>query len=224
MRGERERRSGARSTAAAIVFFAAAAVPGVAQEPKFFVGLRGNIVGSDGEPTNDMLGAGLTGRLRWNERWSLGLALDHSPGFDVERPYEKLGLAGAEVDDEVVDAEATSTSLSGWIERVYTREGRRLEWFWGAGAGFATVDVEDATGPLVAGGTFDIHQEVGTELIALGAGGLRVRLGDRWRLEFAARLEQHFTDWELTDRVSGRTAEYDDYLVKGVHIGIQIGF
>jgi hypothetical protein len=193
-------------------------------EPSFFFGLRGNLVGSDGEPTNDMLGAGLTGRFRLNERWQLGIAVDHSPGFDVETPYAALGIQGAEVDGEVVDAEGTATSLAGWLERVYAREGRRLEWFWGAGAGVAQVDVDPITGPVVGGGTFDIEQEVGTELLAKLTGGFRVRMGERWRLEVAGRLDQHFTDWKLTDRVSGRTGEFDDYLVQGIHVGLQVGF
>ena len=190
----------------------------------FFLGVRTDLVGADGEPANDMLGGGLTGRFVLSERWSLEIAVDHSPGFDVETPYEVLGLAAAEVDGEVLDAGATATALTAWIERTYPREGSRLEWYWGAGAGAATVDVDSIAGPLVDGGTFAIEQEVGTELVVGLTGGLRLRLGERWRLVFGARLEQHFTDWKVTDRVSGRTGEFDDYLVKGLGIGVEVGF
>ena len=61
-------------------------------------------------------------------------------------------------------------------------------------------------------------------LVAASLAGLRVRLGRAWLLEAALRADQHFTDWTVTDRVSGRTGEFDDYLVKGVHVGLQFGF
>lgn len=193
-----------------------------AQDAGFEVGFRLNAVGSDGEPTNDMLGAGVFGRFRLNDRWRLGLALDHSPEFDVERPYEFIGLVGAASAGEV-DASGTSTAFLAWIERVYERPGR-LEWFWGLGGGVATVDVDDVAGPLAGGGTYDITEEVGTEILATASAGLRFRLGARWALETALRLDQHFTDWTVTDRVSGRTGELDDYLIKGAHIGLAYRF
>jgi hypothetical protein len=209
--------------AVAILGLAPVAAPGQGTEPGFLLGLRGDVVGSDGEPANDMLGGSLTGRFRLSDRWSLDIAVGHSPGFDVETPYAVLDLAAAEVDGEVLDAEGTATALTGWIERTYVREGRRLEWYWGAGVGAATVDVDPIAGPLVGGGSFALHQEVGTELIAGLTGGFRLRLGMRWRLVVAGRLEQHFTDWEVVDRVSGRRGEFDDYLVKGVSVGFEIG-
>ncbi len=48
----------------------------------------------------------------------------------------------------------------------------------------------------------------------------RVRLGGRWALAAALRLDHHFTDGTVTDRRSGRTATLDDYLVRGVHLGL----
>ncbi len=186
------------------------------------LGLRLDIVGGSGKPANDILGAGLFGHYRLNDRWWLGLAVDHSPGFDVERPYEFLGLRGAG-DAEEVDAEGTMTSLVAWIERVYERPGR-TEWFWGVGAGAATVDVDDVAGPLEGGGTYAITNDVGTELIATASGGLRWKLGGRWAFEIGLRLDQHFTDWTVTDRISGRSAQIDDYLVKGGHLGLLYRF
>jgi hypothetical protein len=184
-------------------------------------GLRLDIVGGSGKPANDILGAGLFGHYRLNERWWLGLAVDHSPGFDVERPYEFLGLRGA--GEEEVDADGTMTSLLAWIERVYERPGR-TEWFWGVGGGAATVDVDDIAGPLANGGSYAITNDVGTELIATASGGLRLRFGARWAFEVALRLDQHFTDWTVTDRISGRSTQLDDYLVKGGHLGLLYRF
>jgi len=196
---------------------------GEAHDSDFSLGFRFDVVGADGEPTNDMLGASVAGRYRLNDRWWLGMAFDHSPEFDSERPYESLGLVGAASAGEV-DALATANAVTAWIERVYARPGR-LEWFWGLGGGLAVVDVEDVAGPLEGGGgTYDISQDVGTELLAGASGGLRVRLGARWAFETALRLDQHFTDWTITDRVSGRTVKLDDYLVKGGHFGLVFRF
>lgn len=189
------------------------------ESSRFEAGLRLDVLVADGEPANDMPSAGVFGRYRLSDRWRLGFALDHSPEFDVERPYEFIGLVGAASAGEV-DAKGTSTSFLAWIERVYERPGRRLEWFWGVGAGISTVDVEDVAGPLEGGGTYDITQEVGTELLASASGGLRWRFAQRWAFEAALRLDQHFTDWTVTDRVSGRTAALDDYLVQGAHFGL----
>ena len=194
-----------------------------AQDSRFEAGLRLNVLVADGEPTNDMPGAGAFGRYRLSDRWRFGFALDHSPEFDVERPYEFIGLVGAASAGEI-DAKGTSTSFLAWIERVYERPGGRLEWFWGLGAGIATVDVEDVAGPLEGGGTYDITQEVGTELLASASAGLRWRFARRWALEAALRLDQHFTDWALTDRVSGRTGTLDDYLAQGAHFGLAYSF
>src|SRR5215213_8699306 len=132
-----------------------------AQDPRFELGARFNALVADGEPANDMLGGGVFGRYRINDRWRLGLAIDHSPEFDVERPSEFVGLPGDEAFGDV-DAKSTSTALLAWIERVYERPGR-LEWFWTAGGGLASVDVDDASGPLAGVGTYDITQDVGTE-------------------------------------------------------------
>lgn len=200
----------------------ALARPGGAQDAGaaagFDLGVRADIVGASGEPSNDILGAGVLARWPRGERWRLGLALDHSPGFDVERPYELVGLRSAESEGEV-DADGTMTSLSAWLERVHPA-GRRWELFWGVGAGAARVDVDDLSGRLAGGGRYELEQDVGTELLALALVAARLRLGARWWLEGAARLEQHFTDWEVRDRVSGRRARVDDYLVRGVHLAV----
>jgi hypothetical protein len=218
--------SNARWRVAAVVLVVALSLvgPAQAQSPGFDrnIGLRLNIVTGDGEPTNDIPGGGLFGHYRLNDRWWLGLALDHSPGFDVERPFEILGLASAAPDEEV-DADGTMTTFLAWIERVYDRPGR-MEWFWGVGGGGGTVDVDDLIGRRLGGGTYNIVNDVGTELLATASGGFRVDLGSLWAFEFALRLDQHFTDWTVTDRVSGRSATVDDYLLKGGHFGFLYRF
>jgi len=187
-------------------------------EGPFDLGVGLDVVGANGEPANDILAFGVLGHWRWTERWRVGFAIDHSPEFDVERPYELLGLVGDPLVGEI-DASATHTTASGWLERVYPRGGR-IEWFWNVGAGVASVDVDDVEGPLIGFGAYDIATDAGTEILAGVGGGLRVALGTSWRLEAALRLDEHFADWELRDRISGRTASVDDYTVRGVTLGL----
>jgi len=198
------------------------APPAAAQERdgRLTLGGRLDVLAADGEPANDIPTAGVYLRYRLADRWSVGVAVDHSPKFDVERPYEFLGLQGA----EEVDADGVMTSVTSWIERDHPRPAGRLSWFWTVGAGFATVDVDDVAGRLAGGGRYDITEDVGTELLAGGSVGLRWRFGEAWEIEGALRADRHFTDWTVTDRVSGRTTELDDYLVHGVNLGLAYRF
>jgi hypothetical protein len=206
----------------ALVIPGLAAAPTAAENGRFALGLRVNVVAADGKPANDIPGAGLFGHYRLSDRWSLGFALDHSPKFDVERPYEFLGLAGDPEAGEI-DADGTSTAVSGWIERVYGRPERRTEWFWGVGGGVVAVDVDDVEGPLADGGSYAITEDVGTELVASARAGLRLRFR-RWDAEASLGLDQHFTDWTVRDRVSGRTTSLDDYQVTGIRLGARYRF
>ncbi len=86
------------------------------------------------------------------------------------------------------------------------------------------MDVDPVSGPLAGGGSYDITTDVGTEILACASGGLRVHLGSSWALEAALRLDQHFTDWTVTDQLSGTTGQVDDYLAKGGHLGISFRF
>jgi hypothetical protein len=192
-------------------------------DPRWDAGLRLNIIGGTGKPTNDVLGYGLFGRHRLDDRWTVGLGVDISDEFDIERTPELVGLV-QDPDAPVVDSKGSSEGLSAWIERRYGDDDRRLQWFWTAGVGVNSVDVEDQAGPLAGGGTFDIAIDAGTELVASASLGLRVRLAERFLFEPALRLDQHFADWDVTDRVSGATASIDDYLLKGVHLAFAYRF
>jgi len=186
------------------------------------LGVRGMITASDGEPANDIPGFGLFGHWRLGERWSIGFAVDRTE-YDFEEPAKLVGLRQEE-DIEPVDVIAEATVLSAWIERTYPRPSGRLDWFWGAGVGFASIDVPDATGPLAGGGTFDITTEADSEVVVSLLAGLHRRLGERWFLEFALRADQHFADWQVTDRVSGNRGAVDDYLALGGQLGIGFRF
>lgn len=186
---------------------------------RYVVGIRANALAAGGEPSNDMLGVGVYGYYRLQEGWYLGAALDRA-GYDFERPYRILGLAAEEI-----DADASSTSVSAWIERRYAHPGRRLTWFWGAGVGFSSVDVDDVSGPTSGGGTFDITTDAGTETLLVGSAGFRYALADgSWALRGALRVDHHLADWKVVDRASGRSDTIDDYTATGIHIGIERSF
>lgn len=211
-----------RSLSIVLAASALALCPALArgQEGRFDLGVRGQIMAADGEPANDIPGYGLFGHYRLSDRWKLGFAVDTAE-YDFEEPAKILGLQQSE-SVEVIDALAESTTVSAWIERTFGRA--RTEWFLGAGLGFASIDVPDASGPLQGGGRFDIETEADTEIVAQLLGGVRRHIGRRWALEFALRADQHFAKWELRDRVSGRTATIDDYLALGGHLGVSFRF
>ena len=62
-----------------------------AQEETFDLGLRAGGLLASGRPANDMLGYGVFGHYRINDRWRLGFALDTSE-FDFERTASVVGL------------------------------------------------------------------------------------------------------------------------------------
>lgn len=198
------------------------ATPLVAQDTgRFDLGVRGVLSVADGEPANDIPGAGLFGRYRLGEHWRLGVAVDRTE-YDFEQPARLLGLR-QDPAAEPIDSLAEATVVSLWMER--TRGGDRAwDWWWGGGLGFASVDVPAVAGRLASGGRFDIHTEADTEVIASLLAGVDRRLGRRLVLTFALRADQHFADWRVEDRVSGARASVDDYLALGGSLGLAVRF
>lgn len=203
---------------AVVVIALSSQVPGWSQE-RFDLGVRGVLSVADGEPANDIPGFGVFGHYRLKDRWSLGLALDRTE-YDFEQPARLLGLA-QDPALPPIDVVAEATVVSAWLQRDFGRDASPTQWFWGLSLGLASIDVPDAAGPLVgSGGSFDIRTDAGTEVVASALAGWSRRLGRRWFVEFAVRADQHFADWQLTDRVSGARATVDDYLALGGHLGL----
>ena len=194
----------------------------LAQEGEFDLGLRADVMAGDGEPTNDVLGFGLFGHFPLNERWSIGVALDHSPEFDVERTAQILGFEQSGDEEDEIDSKGTSTTLSAWIERVY---GDRFQWLWGAGGGISDVEVDPLEGMRPDGTPFRVETDAGTEFLLVANGGFRYWFGgEKWALSTEIRLEQRFGGWELREVNRGDTAEVDDYLLTGIHFGLSRRF
>lgn len=209
-------------TTLAILTLTALSAPMAAQESKLDLGFQLNALGATGTPTNDILGYGISGRYRLNERWWLGAGIDQSDEFDVERPIEFFGLRGDPAAGEI-DAKGTSTMVRVWIERGLPPH-RRFGLFWGLGAGINFVDIDPVGGPLEGGGTYQIVTAADDEIILSASAGLRWRFGKHWAFEAALRGDQHLADWALVDQVSGATTRVDDYLVRGVTLGLRYHF
>ena len=193
-----------------------------ADEPRFDVGVRFDLSLADGEPANDIPAYGVAARWRPNERWAWGAALDVAE-FDFEEPAKRLGLA-QDPAVEPLDAKAESTELSLWFERTLGAPSARGHWYAGAGLGFVSLDVPSVSGPLAGGGQFEIETDGGNELVLSVLGGRRIEWGERWALDLALHLDQHFADWTVVDRVSGRTASIDDYFTYGGTATLAIRF
>jgi hypothetical protein len=183
------------------------------------VGLRPQVLLGGGDPTNDVIGGGVYARLGISPQWRIGIGLDVSPEFDVERVARQLGIE-QDPNLPVIDAKASSKTVLVWVDRTYRADGRSFAWFWTAGLGINSVDVDSASGLRADGGEFDVVIDAGTEPLLHGSTGVRWYFGQHWELELAFRLEQHFADWKLEDRASGRVATQDDYLLYGLHVGI----
>jgi hypothetical protein len=193
--------------------------PAAAQTERFEIGFRGLILLGKGNPANDMVGAGIVGRFEVNDRWLLGLALDNVK-FDYETPNRTLGIAAA----TVVDGLNEWRRVSVFAERRYDGP-RTWGWHWLAGVGSAAVDdVGNVSGQRAGGGSFDIETTADDELHFFAGAGLHRTLARRWLLETSLTIEQHGTDYQLMDRVSGARGIVGSHSVYGIAIGINYSF
>lgn len=186
------------------------------------VGARVSVTLANGVPANDIPGYGIFGLYRLNDQWTVGVGLDRTE-YDYEDPARLIGIS-LDPAAEPIDAKAEGTVLSAWVERSFSAPKSRTEWFLGAGLGAASVDVPNAIGPTLGGGTFDIRTEADTEIIVSILGGVRRKFGERWFVEFTLRADQHFADWTSTDQVSGESTTIDEYFAYGGQLGFGYRF
>lgn len=193
-----------------------------AQDSKVDIGLRANVLLGDGIPANDILGAGVIGRYRLSNGWFIGFGLDGYK-YDFERPASVLGIK-QDPNEDVIDAKADSTVLSGSFGRLYNETDRGFDWFWSLGLGFASPSVEDVFGPTDTGGTFDLTFDVGNEIHLMGSIGTSYNSSSKWSTSFAARIEHHFMDIVITDRVTGETGKIDSQSPVGAYLSLNYRF
>lgn len=191
-------------------------------EAEYEVGLRANVLLGDGIPANDILGFGVIGRYQLRDGWIAGAAFD-TYDYDFERPSLVLGIAQDPAVKDI-DASASNTVLSGFFGRHYGDSSRGFDWFWTAGLGIGFPDVDDISGPTDMGGTFDLTFDAKTEIHLMGTLGTSYHFTPAWSATFAARLEHHFMDIQITDRVSGSTRKVDSQSPVGAYLSINYSF
>ena len=103
-----------------------------------------NIVGASGKPSNDIPGLGFIVHRRLTEEWYLGLSLENSTDFDVERPNEELDIDSV----SETDALATMNMITVVAERRFPLESENWTGFWNLGGGIADIDIDNATGDV----------------------------------------------------------------------------
>jgi hypothetical protein len=193
-----------------------------AEESKFELGLRGNVLLGDGVPANDILGYGVMGRFRLSDGWFIGAGID-TYAYDFERPWKLLGLT-QDPNVPTIDASAENTVFNGSFGRLYNETNHGFDWFWSLGLGFASPSVDDVSGPTDTGGTFYITTDTGNEFHVMATLGTSYSFSEHWSTTFAARLEHHFMDVLITDTVSGNTAEIDSQSPLGAYLGLNYRF
>jgi hypothetical protein len=209
-------------TAIAIFAMCLLSLPAHAEESKFEIGLRANVLLGDGIPANDILGVGVIGRYGLNDGWFIGYGLDMYD-YDYERPASYLGI-GQDPNEDVIDAAADATVFNGSIGRLYNQTNRGFDWFWTLGVGYSLANVEDVSGPTDTGGTFDLTFDVSNEIHLMATLGSSFNFSESWSASFAARLEHHFMDVLVTDRVTGETAKIDSQSPVGAYLSLNYRF
>ncbi len=215
---------GIRNVRKTVAILAIVLVSGIsyAQDSKVDIGLRANVLLGDGIPNNDVLGLGVIGRYRLSNGWFVGAGIDMYD-YDFERPASILGIV-QDPNENTIDASTESTVLFGSFGRLYNETDRGFDWFWSLGLGFASVSVDDVSGPTDTGGTFDLTFDVGNETHLMGTLGTSYNFSKRWSTSFAARVEHHFMDVTVTDRVTGATAKIDSETYTGAYLSLNYRF
>lgn len=186
------------------------------------IGAHANIVGGRGEPSNDVLGIGIIANYTLNEKWFMDIELILSEA-DFERPWQTLGLV-QDPNEKTIDAVYTSTALLFHFGQNIAMDSPTLGAYWTAGIGFNSVDVDDVSGPLDGGGTFNITTDAGTETLLGMKLGIRQALGEKWSANYALRYDYHLADWKVTDTISNTTTNIDNYSTYGILLGVSRKF
>ena len=125
---------------------------------------------------------------------------------------------------DVIDADGTSTVLGGLIGREYGDANTGWRWFWSLGLGVGIPNVDDISGPIDGGGTFDLDIDAGTEIQLLSTLGTSYYFTSKWSASFTARVEHHFMDIRITDRVSGAETSIDSQTPVGAYLSLNYRF
>lgn len=192
------------------------------EDPKYDIGVRGNVLLGDAVPANDILGFGAIGRRHLSDGWFAGFTLD-TYDYDFERPSLVVGIP-QDPAVKAIDASASNTVVGGFLGRQYGNRNRGFDWFWTTGLGIGFPDVTDISGPTDTGSMFDLTFDAGTEIHLMTSLGTSYHFTPAWAVSLALRLEHHFMDISVTDRVTGATGSVDSQSPYGAYLSVDYSF
>lgn len=193
------------------------------EEGDMSIGTHANIVLTYGTPSNDVPGVGLILTYQLKDAWFVDIEYIQSEA-DYERPWQTLGIQQDESTVSTVDAVYSSSVLMVHMGKNIKGGSANYDWYWSAGLGFNSVSVDDAQGPVLGGGNFNITTDAGTETLIGFKVGMKYHLSNNWDMHYALRLDHHIADWTVTDTVSSATGKIDDYALHGFLIGVERNF
>jgi len=192
-----------------------------AEPAKLEFGLRANVELADGTPANDILGYGAYGRYHLNPKWGIGYAIDKAD-YDFENPAKKLSLISTDI--KIIDAKTSSTMISAWAERNFIDILGKSILHTNFGIGINYIDVENATGTIQGGGTYDISTNVDTDIVLLVGVGIQTPLGNDWVFDSNLGFRQHFGNWSLQDVESSANTTINGFSSWILQIGITLKY
>lgn len=196
----------------------------LAEDSPWSAGLRAGMSTAGGVPSNDSVNMALAVRYALDDRRHLGFALEQMT-FDFERPHKVVGLQqdfAAEPED--IDAKTTSLLYTVSYEQHHGLAAARWRPYWSLQFAVCSPDVDDVTGPVQGGGTFDVRTDAGTEYIPGARAGYLWQFAGSWSADFSATVNHHFADWKVEDRQSGNRDRVDDYTHYGAQLGLRYRF
>ncbi|MDD4872288.1 MAG: hypothetical protein PHR77_17170 [Kiritimatiellae bacterium] len=180
-------------------------------------GFRVAILSAGGDPVNDITASAGFAQYRLSESWLIDLSFQYAE-YDFESIHYFVNAPSSLSDGPASRSRVTSTSLA--IEREWRDPSVLVHPFilFGLGLGYAVIDDVNT---VVGDQPVDIRAEGGIEGITTIGCGIRFR-HVRWIVECGARLEQHFADWDIENRVSWQQVSIGDYTAWGGWLGLGV--
>lgn len=201
----------------ALTLGATTSVAEQADDRKWSLGYRFELLTADGSPANDMMGSGVFAQYHIGNDYRVEWAFEYVE-YDFEDPQRYLGFPRGATED--VDSRMRSTLISLRVERALLDANKSLRPYVFAGLGMGYTVIDDVRGNH-DGQSFDINAEGGIETVPDAGVGIRYQ-GRRFMMDGGIRIERHLTDWDLEDRLSGVRGEVGDYTAWGGWIGISV--
>jgi len=185
---------------------------------KYQLGFHAGISLAAGEPFNDSILVGLSGKYHLKDKWLVTMGVDYLQ-FDFENPAYHIGLPA----DKVKDGSFTEYIISVGAQREFSKIWKMTP-FVSGGLGIGIISEEDVSGTHSGGTPYTIKSDVGTEFIPNLGGGFRLPTSENTSFEFGLRVDYHITDWTITDSLSPATGTMDDFLAYGINFGFVYDF